>query len=245
MAQRAPNLRPPHIPPDRICLFLDFDGTLVELAERPDGVVVDSALVELLGQLASRLCGRLAVVSGRSIAQLDKLLGGVQVAVAGSHGEEIRHSGMISAPGRRPDVLHIIEAGLANAFGNKDGVIIEVKSLGVAVHYRLNPAVGPAVQALAARLGADHALKVQTGKMMVELRTTGHDKGTAIAAMMQTAPFAGHSPVFLGDDVTDEDGFAACAALGGVGILVGEERPSAARYRLDGVSNVREWLSAL
>ncbi|MEP7005528.1 MAG: trehalose-phosphatase [Sphingomonas bacterium] len=245
MTQGAPNFRQPQIALDRMSLFLDFDGTLVELAERPDGVVVDRGLTDLLGQLASRLHGRLALVSGRSIAQLDTMLSGMKIAVAGSHGEEIRGFGMIAAPVRRPDVLDVVEAGFAHAFGDKDGVIIEVKTLGVAVHYRLNPAVGPAVQALAERLGVDHMLEVQTGKMMVELRSGEHDKGTAIAAMMRTAPFAGYVPVFLGDDVTDEDGFEACAALGGMGILVGEERPSAARYRLDGVSSVRKWLAAL
>lgn len=245
MDQRAPSLRPPHILRGTISLFLDFDGTLIELAERPDGVVVDRALTELLGQIAPRFGGRLAIVSGRSIAQLDTMLAGVKIAVAGSHGAEIRHMGMTTTLVRRPDALDIVEAGIARAFEDQDGIIVEVKTLGVAVHYRLNPSLGPAVQALAEQLGVDHALEVQTGKMMVELCTPGHDKGTAIAAMMQTAPFAGGTPVFLGDDVTDENGFAACAALGGMGILVGDERPSAARYRLNGVSDVREWLSLL
>ncbi|WP_404368820.1 trehalose-phosphatase [Sphingomonas sp. MMS24-J45] len=238
--------RPPlTLSASEISLFLDFDGTLVRLAERPDGVLVDSPLLSLLDRLSSRLSGRVALLSGRSIAQLDEMLGGVPIAMAGSHGGEIRHRGMAAAPILRPPALTIVEREFADAFGNKEGVIIEVKTLGVALHYRLDPPAAPAVHALAARLGAEHGLDIQTGAMMVELRTTGHHKGTALTAMMQDPPFAGHQPVFLGDDVTDEDGFAACAALDGVGILVGPERESAARYRLDDVDDVRRWLSAL
>ena len=237
--------RPPTFPASEISLFLDFDGTLVRLAERPDGVVVERSLLSLLGHLSSRLSGRVALLSGRSIAQLDALLGGMAIAMAGSHGGEIRHCGMAAAPVSRPSALAIVAAEFADAFRDTDGVIIEVKTLGVALHYRLDPKAAPAIHSLAARLGAEHGLDLQRGKMMVELRTTGHDKGTALTAMMQDPPFAGHTPVFLGDDVTDEDGFAACAALGGAGILVGPERQSAARYRLDDVADVHRWLSAL
>lgn len=165
--------------------------------------------------------------------------------MAGSHGGEIRHYGIAAAPVLRPSALAIVAAEFADAFRDTDGVIIEVKTLGVALHYRLAPRAAPAIHALAARLGAEHDLDIQMGKMMVELRTTGHDKGTALSAMMQDPPFAGHTPIFLGDDVTDEDGFSACAALGGAGILVGPERQSAARYRLDDVADVHRWLSAL
>jgi trehalose 6-phosphate phosphatase len=238
--------RPPAtISADEICLFLDFDGTLARLAERPDDVVVDSALIALLERLALRLSGRLALLSGRSIAQLDGMLRGMTIAMAGSHGGEIRHRGMDAMVVGRPDTLGIVETELANMFRNRKGVIVEVKTLGVAIHYRLDPSAETEIHAVMASLAGEHGLDIQTGKMMVELRTTGHDKGTALAAMMQDPPFAGHIPVFIGDDVTDEDGFAACAALGGAGILVGQERQSAARYRLDDVADVHQWLSAL
>lgn len=244
-----PNLdlkRPPlTLSASEISLFLDFDGTLVQLAERPDGVVVDRALIALLDRLSLRLAGRVALLSGRSIAQLDGMLGGMTIAMAGSHGGEIRHRGMAAAPISRPSALTVVERDFADAFRDNDGIIIEVKTLGVALHYRLDPPAAPAVHALAARLGAEHRLEIQTGKMMVELRTTGHHKGSALTAMMQDPPFAGHTPIFLGDDVTDEDGFVACAVLGGAGILVGPERESAALYRLDDVDDVHRWLSAL
>ncbi len=243
---RLPLRRPPAvIPADETSLFLDFDGTLVRLVERPDAVVVDPVLIALLQRLASRLSGRLALLSGRSIAQLDAMLGGMDIAMAGSHGGEIRRCGMAAVSVPRPQTLAIVETEIVDAFRDMKGVIVEVKTLGVAVHYRLDPPAAPAVHDIAARLGARHGLDVQTGKMMVELRTTGHDKGTALAAMMQDPPFAGHKPIFLGDDVTDEDGFVACAGLGGAGILVGPDRQSAARYRLDDVADVHQWLATL
>ena len=243
---RLPLRRPPAvIPADETSLFLDFDGTLVRLVERPDAVVVDPVLIALLQRLASRLSGRLALLSGRSIAQLDAMLGGMDIAMAGSHGGEIRRCGMAAVSVPRPQTLAIVETEIVDAFRDMKGVIVEVKTLGVAVHYRLDPPAAPAVHDIAARLGARHGLDVQTGKMIVELRTTGHDKGTALAAMMQDPPFAGHKPIFLGDDVTDEDGFVACAGLGGAGILVGPDRQSAARYRLDDVADVHQWLATL
>jgi trehalose 6-phosphate phosphatase len=238
--------RPPAIiSADDICLFLDFDGTLVQLAERPDGVVVDSALIALLERLSVRLSGRLALLSGRSIAQLDGMLRGMPIAMAGSHGGEIRHRDMVATVVGRPEALNIVETELADTFRGRPGVIVEVKTLGVAIHYRLDPSAETEIHTVMASLAEEHDLDVQTGKMMVELRTTGHDKGTALAAMMQYPPFAGHTPIFIGDDVTDEDGFAACAVLNGAGILVGQERQSAARYRLDDVVDVHRWLSTL
>jgi len=238
--------RPPAIiSADDICLFLDFDGTLIRLAERPDGVVVDSALIALLERLALRLSGRLALLSGRSIAQLDGILCGMTIAMAGSHGGEIRHRDMVAMVVGRPEALSIVETELADTFRDRKGVIVEVKTLGVAIHYRLDPSAETEIHAVMASLADKHGLDVQTGKMMVELRTTGHDKGTALAAMMQEPPFTGYTPIFIGDDVTDEDGFAACAALGGAGILVGQERQSAAQYQLDDVADVHRWLSTL
>lgn len=243
---RLPLKRPPAIiPAGETSLFLDFDGTLVRLVERPDAVVVDPMLIALLERLASRLSGRLALLSGRSIEQLDAMLGGIAIAMAGSHGGEIRHCGIAAVPVPRPQTLGIVETEIVDAFRDRKGVIVEVKTLGVAIHYRLDPRAAPAIHDIAARLGAKHGLDVQTGKMMVELRTTGHDKGTALKAMMQDPPFAGHKPIFLGDDVTDEDGFFACAGLGGAGILVGPDRQSAARYRLEDVADVHQWLATL
>lgn len=237
---------PPPLDPERASLFLDFDGTLVDLAEHPEAVTVSAGLSRLLERLERRFGGRLAVVSGRSIAQLDHFLHpwSSRVALIGSHGGELRtpQAGLVApAP---PESL--AEAGrlFAQAFRSNSGVVIEEKTLGTAIHYRLDPAAEDAATALASDFAARHGLDLQHGKMMIEVRSAGHDKGSGIAGLMALPPFAGSAPVFLGDDLTDESGFERCATLGGTGILVGEPRPTAARYRLADVAAVHAWLSA-
>ncbi len=235
---------PPRDLLDGACLFLDFDGTLVELTDRPDAVAVDQGLAALLDHLAKKLGDRVALVSGRSVAQLDGFLGehSRRMAVVGSHGAESRHVGRSIMRPDRPEALDAAQRLIVESFGGRDGVVIEEKSLGVGVHYRLDPTIEQEAHALAARLAEAHDLEVQKGKMMVELRLPGHDKGSAIAAMLGKPPFAGCRPVFLGDDLTDEPGFITCAAAGGAGVLVGERRKTAAAYRLADVAAVRAWL---
>jgi trehalose 6-phosphate phosphatase len=235
---------PPAMLLDGASLFLDFDGTLVELAERPEAVAVDAALAGLLDRLAERLEGRVVLVSGRSIQQLDGFLEGIGVAIGlvGSHGAETRLAGGAIVRPDRPASLDAAARLFADAFRGRDGVVIEAKSLGVGLHYRLDPTAEDEAHAIAAAFAAANDLEVQHGKMMVELRLPGHDKGSAIAALMARAPFAGHAPVFVGDDLTDEAGFAAAAEHGGAGILVGPARETEARYRLRGVAAVRAWL---
>lgn len=224
-------------------LFLDLDGTLVELAERPDAVTIDAGLGPLLQRLMVKLDGRVALVSGRSIAQLDNLLSGaVHMTVAGSHGAEIRNLGGIIASPDRPPALAEAAALFTERFADRHGVVIEDKTLGVAIHYRLDPSLRDEVHALAEQFARAHVLELQTGKMLVELRVPGHDKGSAIATLLDQPPFAGHRPLFLGDDVTDETGFVIAAAKNGAGILVGPARETAARYRLADVSAVHAWL---
>ncbi|HVJ00244.1 MAG TPA: trehalose-phosphatase [Sphingomonas sp.] len=229
---------------DGASLFLDFDGTLVDLADRPGDVAVDPALIALLDRLASRLDNRVALVSGRSVAQLDGFFGanGKTLAIVGSHGAEHRPAGGVITRPDRPQALDAAQKLIAETFAGRTGVVIEEKSLGVGVHYRLDPSAETDARALVDKIAAAHGLGVQHGKMMVELRLPGFDKGSAIAAMLSEPPFAGHRPVFLGDDLTDEPGFAACAAAGGVGVLVGALRETAATYRLDGVAAVHTWL---
>ena len=227
-------------------LFLDFDGTLVDLAERPDGVAVDDALHALLQRLAERLDGRVAIVSGRSIVQIDDFLGRSleRIAVVGSHGAEIRRAGGAILRPERPAALETAEAAFTERFGDRPGVVIEVKSLGVAIHYRMAPEVEPEAKALVEAFARHDGLEVQHGKMMAELRMAGHDKGTAIAALLEDGPFLGHTPVFIGDDLTDEPGFVLCAHHGGAGILIGAPRDTAAGFRLEDVGSLRRWLEA-
>lgn len=239
-------LPPPPVPDlSGTSLFLDVDGTLVAIAPRPDAVVVEPGLGDLLGRLGASMPGRVALVSGRSVAQLDGMLGehAQALAVAGSHGAERR---IPEAGHLRPDRSDALDAAAAElrAFADLHDLVFEAKSLGAALHYRLRPEREEAASAMAEQVAATHGLTLQRGKMMVEVRLPG-DKGGAIRALIEAEAMAGTQPWFLGDDVTDEDGFAAAAALGGAGVLVGPGRPTAARYRLDDVAAVHDWLARL
>ncbi len=240
----------PDLPPppagllDDAGLFLDFDGTLVELTHRPDGVVVEAALHRLLRRTGERLGGRVAIVSGRSIAQIDAFLGDTigDFAVVGSHGAEIRRAGGTTLLPDRPAGLAAAERAFADRFADDDRIVIEIKTLGVAIHYRGAPEREQEAHAMVEAFAARDGLTVQPGKMMIELRLAGHDKGSAIATLCETAPFAGHAPVFVGDDLTDEPGMVVARHHGGAGILIGAMRDTAATYRLDDVASFLRWL---
>lgn len=234
-------------PPDSLLknasIFLDLDGTLLDLVDRPDEVVADRDLHLLLTGLHRTHDGRVAVVSGRSLAQLDAILGPVAqlLALSGSHGSEHRWEGVAAQP-VRPDTLDEAERRFTAFAGEHAGVLVETKSFGTALHYRMCPEAGPAAEALAATLADTFGLHLQRGKMMVELRVPGGDKGVALRRLMQQKAMQGTQPIFIGDDWTDEPAFVAAAELGGTGILVGTPRETAARYRLPDPEAVRAWL---
>jgi hypothetical protein len=146
------------------------------------------------------------------------------------------------APIDRPTVLVEVENAMSRLAGSHPGTLVEVKPLGVALHFRRCPSAEAACVSLASGLAETHGLNLQPGKMMIEVRGGGGDKGTAIRLLMREPDMAGTRPVFMGDDLTDEPGFAAAAELGGAGILVGERRESAALYRLNGVDDTLAWL---
>ncbi|UUL83093.1 trehalose-phosphatase [Sphingomonas sp. S1-29] len=223
-------------------LFLDFDGTLVELQDRPDAVTADISLRDLIARLGAVLDGRLAIVTGRAIEHIEVMFDGLPFAVAGSHGVEFRWPDGRDLQPSLPPTLDAARAEVHAFAASREHVLVETKPFGVGLHYRMAPQHEDDARVLAERLADEHALHLQPGKMMIELRGATGDKGTAITRLMEDAPFAGTRPVFLGDDVTDEDGFHAVAALGGVGILVGDARPTAAGYRLADVAQVRAWL---
>ena len=237
-------LAPPPALPATAALFLDFDGTLVALADRPEAVTVPDSLHGLLARLGQRLNGRLAVVSGRDVDTLRRRFGLASVAMAGSHGSEISvDPGRIERP-EAPDSLAEVGAAFDALAARHDGLLVERKPLGVCLHYRRAPDMEDACKRLARELSERHGLHCQDGKMMAELRAGDDHKGSAIRQLMELEPFAGGTPLFLGDDVTDEDGFEAVAGLGGHGILVGPPRRTAAAYRLDDVAAVHRWLEA-
>jgi trehalose 6-phosphate phosphatase len=236
-----PNAPPPLLAAD-LALFLDFDGTLVELAEAPDLIAVPATLPNLLVELSARLGGRVAIVSGRALADLERHLGCTGFAVSGSHGLELRlpDGRMLS----RPPVVDLdgIGAAVARFAAERPGLLVEDKPAGIAVHFRQAPEREEEVAAFLAGLAGRSGLVVQHGKRVVELRPHGADKGDALRSLMAEPPFVGARPLFVGDDLTDEHGFSAAAALGGGGVLVGAPRATAARWRLPDVAAVARWL---
>lgn len=232
---------PPPALLDSASLYLDLDGTLVEFADRPDSIAVGAELRELLTVLAKRLDGRVAIVSGRGIDDLDRHLALSGFAMSGSHGLERRRAdGSASAPdplGSLPELQREAED-----YAALHGMLAEKKPHGVAIHFRQSPERIDEVEAFAAELASRHGLHLQRGVMVRELRPGGADKGDAVRAFQSEPPFGSGRPVFVGDDVTDEDAFRAAAELGGAGVLVGEERATAATYRLPSVTAVLDWL---
>lgn len=208
--------------------------------------MADGDLRTLLADLHSLTGGKLAVVSGRSLAQLDAMLGPVAqvIALSGSHGSEQRLLGNCMQPDR-PATLDRAASRL-HAFADvSPGVFVEEKSYGVALHYRQCPTAAPDALKLARNLASELELYLQTGKMMVELRVPGGNKGVAVRNLMSLSPMKGTKPIFIGDDRTDEPGFAAAAELGGFGILVGLARDTAATFGLADPATVRAWLKEI
>jgi len=228
-------------------LYLDFDGTLVEIAPRPDQVRVDPALPGALERLRTRLGGALAIVTGRPIGVIDDFLAPARFDIAGLHGVERRVDGVVSGGGAadHPDLRARI-AGLTTAVAGLDAVLIEDKGASVAVHWRLaTPAdalrAEEAVKAAAAALGA--AYRLQLGKAVGEIVPASATKGHAIRAFAQAPPYAGRRAVFLGDDLTDEKAFAVVNETGGVSVRIGGAETIATR-RLSDPEDVRRLLYA-
>lgn len=225
-------------------LFLDLDGTLAPIAARPQDVRPDPRRNDLLERLADALDGRLAVITGRSLADADRILEGRVAAVAAVHGLVRRDAaGKLHERSPHPKLAEAAEA--LRAFAARDsGLILEDKGLSYALHFRLARHCAEEARALARRLAAETGLTLQDGDMVEELRTPGPTKADSVMTFMSERPFSGARPVFLGDDATDEDGFAAARHLGGAGILVGAVRPTRAKYRLPNVEATLNWLEA-
>lgn len=224
-----------------IALFLDFDGTLVELAAGPDAIKPVPDLAKRLMLLAGRIGGRCAIVSGRGIADIESHIGRLTIAMAGSHGSDIRAADGQTLGAGPAGLPSEIEDRL-RAFAAETGLAFEQKPHGGAIHYRSHPELGAMAHEFAEELAREHGWAAQSGKCVVELVARDANKGAAVRALMETPAFCGAMPVFIGDDLTDEKGFATCADLGGFGILVGNRSDTAARHSLDDVDAVHSWL---
>lgn len=244
--QATENLAPP--PPLHellanapLALFVDFDGTLVDIAPAPDAIAVPAGLGSRLEALADRLAGRLALISGRAIENVEAHSGPLAIACAGSHGAVLRAADGAALGDPAAMLSEEVSAAVAH-FATAHGVGYEGKPHGAALHSRNAPHLEADCARFLRELAAQHGLAVKQGKRVAELVAPGCDKGAAVRAFMAGPPFAGATPVFVGDDATDEDGFVACAALGGFGVAVGERPSAAARYGLSGPREVYEWL---
>jgi len=229
----------------RPALFLDMDGVLAPLAPTPEAVVPDGRRTAVLKALSERFPGRVAILSGRTIAEIDRISEASVAPASGVHGLERRRAdGSLIRAEAAPSVRTAVAAFEDFARG-RPGLIVEDKAVSAGLHYRGAPAEAEAAEALARRLADETGLALQGGKLVVELKTPGTDKGTALTAFMAEPPFAGAVPVMVGDDLTDEHAFEAATALGGFGVLVGPPRATAARYGLRDVDEVLTWLETV
>jgi trehalose 6-phosphate phosphatase len=230
------------IAPDQAALFLDFDGTLVDIAARPDAVMVPPELPSLLMRLGDRLGGAVGIVSGRPLEQIEALLP-VPLPMVGEHGATLRLSP--SAPARRRDLpvppadwLERAEALVAGF----PGAAVERKAHGLVVHYRLAPQA-----AVIARTALEHMIRLQDDFVVMpalmawEVKLRAVSKGSAVVDLMAQPAFAGRKPVFIGDDVTDEAGFAVARAAGGLGLRLQDAfgTPAALRAWLERLASER------
>ena len=226
--------------------FLDLDGTLLEIEETPDAVGAGPDENRLLKELVASAGGAVAVISGRALARIDQILAPLVLPAAGQHGAERRDANGLRHRHRFPaNVLRPVAVGIRSFAAQHQGLVFEDKGASVALHYRKAPQLARVAQAAVRKAAGPlgEAVEVQDGKMVVELKPAGCDKGKAIAQFMQEAPFAGREPVFIGDDATDEYGFRVVNAMGGHTVKVGEG-PSVARWRLENPASTRAWLQA-
>ena len=241
-------LSPPGLPPEALplieadmALFLDFDGTLVELAAHPQAVLIPARLAHTLAALYSHLGGALALVSGRRLLDLDGFLAPLQLPSAAEHGAQRRDAAGRMSRAPATDLRPVQQAAQA-LVAQYPALVLEQKVQALSLHYRNAPELeATCLRVMRAALARSPGLALIQGKYVIDLRPASVSKGTAIAAFMAEAPFAGRVPVFAGDDVTDEDGFEQVLRMGGHAIKVGAG-PTLARLHCDSVADLAAWL---
>lgn len=233
---------------DRTAIFLDVDGTLLDLAPTPLEVKVPAGLSHALAALQSRLDGAIAFISGRPIAEIDRIFDPLRLAAVGGHGAEIRAHP--SAEIRRSRIA-TLDSDLRSEFAQivqlDPGILVEDKGFSIAIHYRLSPQFGGDVLKHVATICRHErcaSLEVLPGKLVVEIKPSGYDKGTGLREMMSVPAFTGRKPIFIGDDITDNAAFAVLPEFNGIGFSVGGIVPGAT-FNFDGPQDVRLWLERL
>lgn len=233
-----------HLDPKRCCLFLDLDGTLIDIASRPDGVSVPADLGPLIGKLIAGLDGALAIITGRSISDIDRFLAPLRPAAAGVHGAELRmtENGTVSSVGRPIDLP--IAARVADLESIAPGILVESKKFSIAVHYRLAPqAVGKIERALRdiLRDGPDHLI-ISESRRVLEVVSDRISKGDAVKQFMRLPAFHGRIPIMIGDDSSDESALDAVMRAGGIGLRVAGEHFATDVADFCNPGDVRRWL---
>jgi trehalose 6-phosphate phosphatase len=221
------------------------DGTLLDLRPRPEDVVADAELRDLIIRVREVTRGALALVSGRAIADLDRIFSPIELPAAGLHGSELRfpdgNTRMTTA-----SVMDHARPAVSRFVAEHEGLRLEDKGATLAVHFRARPELGREVLSFLSTFTPGDDLAVQEGKMVVELKPALYDKGTAIGAMMQHMPFTGRLPIFYGDDLTDEAAFTYVNRLGGLSVRIGEPHvPTEARLHLADPAAMRAHLRGL
>lgn len=227
-------------------LFLDFDGTLANIALEPGMVHVNADTRAVVAQLLKSLGGAVAIVTGREIADIDRLLAPHQLPVAGVHGAMRRDaSGKLYFEDEGRDPLRDLRAELIHRLGSTSGILIEQKRGAIAVHYRLRPELEPmCLEVMSSLVASSRNVRLQTGKMVAEILSARVNKGAAIRSYLAEPPFVDRLPVFAGDDATDEDGFATVNGLAGISIKIGAGQ-SVAKYRMQSAAQFRDWLARM
>lgn len=233
-----PRLTPGH------ALFLDFDGTLVDIASQPDAVRVEDGVIPALQSLHHFLQGALAIITGRTLADIDHYLAPLRLNVASEHGAQHRrlHSATGVDRSVSPPDLRAAEQRLKAALLQYPDLLLERKTAGLALHYRNAPALEPICAKLMDDIARDMpGMEILRGKCVLELKPAGPNKGRAVQEFMLLPPFNGRTPIFVGDDVTDEAAFIAVQQMGGIGVKVGHGT-SVAAMRVESAAQVRAWL---
>jgi trehalose 6-phosphate phosphatase len=245
---RQDQLPPTPIDPQTTAIFLDIDGTLLDIAPTPLEVKVSDALRATLASLSRMFHGAVAFVSGRPIAEMDRLFDPLRLAAVGGHGAEIRYA---PAGEIRRSEIATLDEDLRAEFSRigriGDGVIVEDKGYSLAIHFRLAPQLGGEIMKSVTAVCKDDrcsALEILPGKAVVEIKPGGYDKGTGLREMMSVPPFTGRTPIFVGDDVTDSAAFAVLQDFAGTGFSVGGVVPGTS-FNFDGPQDVRGWLRHL